>query len=110
MEISQKYHITLVHSVISNSHGRVARGAILRGCFLGHLQATDQGEPTSSDEQPQRKSENPKLKNPETVAAQLVPARGGIAQLGERLNGIQGQRFDPAYLHQDRLQSQGFVV
>ena len=26
---------------------------------------------------------------------------GGIAQLGERLNGIQGgQRFDPAYLHQ----------
>lgn len=27
VEISQKYHIPLVHSVISNSHGRVARGA-----------------------------------------------------------------------------------
>lgn len=27
VELSQKYHIPLVHSVISNSHGRVARGA-----------------------------------------------------------------------------------
>ena len=46
-------------------------------------------EGKSSGERPQGKSENRKLKNLETVAAQRVSAHGGIAQLGERLNGIQ---------------------
>ena len=28
---------------------------------------------------------------------------GGLAQLGERLHGTRGQRFDPAILHQDNV-------
>ena len=37
---------------------------------------------------------------PSVQTRRYIPSRGEHSNAGERLNGIQGQRFDPAYLHQ----------